>query len=180
MGSSSNADNFGGQFKVIRVTQGQIHIVCLMGVKFSGWGRRPMPTILEVSSRSSGVTQGQIRIVCRMEVKLGGWRYRPMPNILEVSSRSSGSPKPYNLSYGCKTWWMGIFSDAEHFGGQFKVVRGHPGSNLYSLFYGSGTWWMALLSSDADNFEGQLKVIMGHPRSNVIFMVQICSKLTGI
>ena len=67
MGISSNAKNFGVQFKVIR-GQGQIRIVCRMEVKLGGWGYRPMPNILEVSSRSSGsgVTQGQIRKVRRI------------------------------------------------------------------------------------------------------------------
>ena len=65
---------------------------------------------------------------------------------------------------------MGISSDAEHFGGQFKVIRGQPRSNSYSLSYGNETLWVAI-SSDANNFGGQFKVIRGHQRSNDLPML---------
>ena len=60
--------------------------------------------------------------------------------------------------------------DAENIEGQFKVIRGHPRSNLYSLTYGSETWWVGI-SSDAENVGGQFKVIMGQPMSNGLPML---------
>ena len=85
--------------------------------------------------KSSGVNPnikwGQTRIFCRMEAKLGGWGYCPMLTILEVNSRSSGVNQRsnlYSLSYGSETWWVGMSSDANNFGGQFKV---NQRSNIY-------------------------------------------------
>ena len=74
-------------------------------------------------SRSPGVTQGQIRIVCRMEVKLGGWGYRRKCWRLVQGHQGHPRSNLYSLSYGSETWWMGISSDAENVGGQFKVIR---------------------------------------------------------
>ena len=67
-----------------------------MEVKLSGWGRRPMPTILEVT------------------------RGHPRSN---PYSLLYGRSNPYSLSYGSQTWWVGSLPDVKHFGGQFKVIR---------------------------------------------------------
>jgi len=43
-----------------------------MDMKLGGWGQL-LPTILKVTSRSSGVIQSQIEKYWFMDMKLGGW-----------------------------------------------------------------------------------------------------------
>ena len=92
-----------------------------------------------------------------------------MLKILEVSSRSSWVIQGQIRIVCCmevKLGGWGISSDAEQFGGQFKVIKGHPRSNGLPMLYGLETWWMES-SPDAKHIEGQFKVIRGHPRSNL-------------
>ena len=131
------------------------------------WTRRRR----DVGKGSSKVKWGQISIVYRMEAKLGGWSRRPMETILKVSSRSSGvnqRSNPYSLSYGSETWWVGISSDDEHFGGQIKVIRGHTRSNFLQLLYGLETggcshlWMLKMLKATSRSSgvtRGQIRIV---------------------
>ena len=52
----SDVENVEGQFKVIGGYRGQIRTHCPMEVKLGWWSDIPMPKIVKVNSRSSGVT----------------------------------------------------------------------------------------------------------------------------
>jgi len=65
VGSIVNAKHFEGHFKVIRGHPRSNEVKWgkhwCMDMKLGGWGQLWMPTILKVTSRSSGVIQGQMR-----------------------------------------------------------------------------------------------------------------------
>ena len=140
----SDVENVEGQFKVIGGYRGQIRTHCPMEVKLGWWSDIPMPKIVKVNSRSSGVTGVKfVRIVLWKWNLVGGeiFRCRKLWGSIQGHRGHRDQIRTYCPMEVKLGWWKDIpmpkivkvnsrssgvnsqiHSDALNCAGQFKVT----------------------------------------------------------